>query len=156
MQLLLFSLDGERIAVPVDVVVESVRAVAVTPLPKAPGVVEGVIDLRGAVVPVFDMRLRFRRASRAVSPADHFVIVHAGARLAALHVDQVLDLIEVDDAAVATLDGRVRAEHVAGVATLADGLALIHDVATFLTRAEAETLDAALDRTGERAPNVAR
>jgi len=150
MRLLLFTIDEYRYGVPAEVVGEIVRAVAVTPLPNAPAVVEGVIDLRGAIVPVFDLRQRFGLPRRDVDPADHFIIVRAptrtGRRTAALHVDRVLELADVEDNAIQTLAGQVQsADHVAGVAALADGLAVIHDVATFLSAAESESLQAALD-----------
>lgn len=160
MRLLLFTLDEQRYAVPAESVTEIVRAVAVTPLPNAPGVVEGMIDFRGVVVPVFDLRMRFRLARRAVEPADHFIIVRAASRaasrMAALHVDRVLDLAEVNDVATDALRGQVHsAAHVAGVATLADGLAIIHDVDTFLSQAEADSLDAAMDAAMDTAPGAA-
>lgn len=156
MRLLLFTIDGHRYAVRADAVVEMVRAVEVTPVPNVPSVVEGIIDLRGRVVPVFDLRRRFGLPTREVDVADQFVIVRAANRLAALHVDHVLDLADVDDASVASLAADVpSAKHVAGVATLADGMAMINDVDTFLSAAESESLDTALEtasagRAGQR------
>jgi purine-binding chemotaxis protein CheW len=145
MRILLFTIDDQRYGVPAEAIIEIVRAVAITLLPNAPAVIEGMIDLRGSVVPVFDLRRRFRLPPRALSPDDHFVIVRAGARTAALHVDHALDIVDVDDAAIGALTGQVqRADYVAGVAALADGLAVIHDVDTFLSSAESESLDAAL------------
>lgn len=144
MRLLLFVINDVRYAMRSEAVAEIIRAVAVTPLPNAPAVIEGIIDLRGRVVPVFDLRLRFGLASRPVAASDHFIIARATSRLAALHVDRVLDLVDVaDDAIDAT--GQPSIRHVAGVALLGDGMALIHDLDTFLTTAEAETLDAALE-----------
>lgn len=145
MRLLLFLIDETRYAIRADAVVEIVRAVAVTPLPNAPAVVEGIIDVRGSIVPVFDLRRRFHLPLRELSPTDHFVIVRASTRQAAMHVDRVLDLENVDESSVSRVTDRVlRADYVAGVATTADGLAVIHDVDEFLSAAEAESLDAAL------------
>lgn len=147
MRLLLFVIDDVQYAVRSDVVAEIIRAVAVTPLPNAPDVIEGIIDVRGRIVPVFDLRLRFGRRSRPVIPADHFILVRATTRLAALHVDRVLDLIDVDDTSVDPLGSQVSAaSQVTGVALLPDGMALIHDVDAFLSAAEAVSLDAALER----------
>ena len=147
MRLLLFVVDDVQYAVRSDVVAEIVRAVAVTPLPNAPDVIEGIIDVRGRIVPVFDLRLRFGRRSRSVIPADHFILVRAATRLAALHVDRVLDLIDVDASAIDPMGAQVSsAPQVAGVALLPDGMALIHDVDAFLSAAEAASLDSALER----------
>ena len=145
MRILLFTIDDQRYGVPAETIVEIVRAVAITLLPSAPAVIEGLIDLRGSVVPVFDLRRRFRLPARELSPNDQFVIVRAGTRTAALHVDRAVDIMDVDDAAIGSLSGQLhQADYVAGVAALADGLAVIHDVDTFLSRAESESLDAAL------------
>jgi purine-binding chemotaxis protein CheW len=144
-RLLLFTIDENRYGIVADAVVEIVRAVAITPLPNAPAVIAGVIDVRGVVMPVFDVRRRFGLAAREVELSDHFVVVRAKRRSAVLHVDRVLDLADVDDDALSSLAGQVPSSpYVAGVVTLADGLAVIHDVDTFLSRAEEESLDAAL------------
>ena len=145
MRLLLFVIDDVQYAVRSEAVAEIIRAVAVTPLPNAPPVIEGIIDVRGRIAPVFDLRLRFGRPSRPVAASDHFILVRATTRLAALHVDRVLDLIDIDDSSVDPIGSQVSSAHVAGVALLPDGMALIHDVDTFLSAAEAETLDSALE-----------
>ena len=145
MRLLLFIIDDVQYAVRSEAVAEIIRAVAVTPLPNAPPVIEGIIDVRGRIAPVFDLRLRFGRPSRPVAARDHFILVRATTRLAALHVDRVLDLIDIDDSSIDPIGSQVSSAHVAGVALLPDGMAFIHDVDTFLSAAEAETLDAALE-----------
>ncbi|MEO6878341.1 MAG: chemotaxis protein CheW [Gemmatimonadaceae bacterium] len=145
MRLLGFSLDGHRYGITADTVTEIIRAVAITPLPGSPAVIEGIIDVRGAIVPVFNLRARFALPHKPLEPSDQFVLTRTSARVAALHVDQVADLVDVDDGAVSDPARQVPASpHIAGVATLADGLVLIHDVETFLSHAESETLDAAL------------
>jgi purine-binding chemotaxis protein CheW len=145
-RLLLFVIDDVQYAVRSEVVAEMIRAVAVTPLPNAPSVIEGIIDVRGRIAPVFDLRLRFGRPSRPVAASDHFILVRATSRLVALHVDRVLDLVDVDDSAVDAIGSQLSSvAHVAGVALLPDGMALIHDVDTFLSAAESDTLAAALE-----------
>jgi purine-binding chemotaxis protein CheW len=148
-RLLLFTIDDHRYGIAAQAVAEIVRAVAITPLPNAPPVIAGLIDVRGAVIPVFDLRRRFGLPARDVELADHFIIVRASRRMAVLHVDRVLDLVDVDDAAISTLADQLQSPvHVAGVATLDDGLAVIHDVDAFLSRAEEESLEAALAANG--------
>src|SRR5262245_54805748 len=94
-KLLLFELAARRCAVLARDVVEFVRAVEIRPLPHAPLVVEGIIDLRGEIVPVLDIRSRFRLAARPLQPSDHFLVVIAGARKVALRVDRALSLLEL-------------------------------------------------------------
>jgi purine-binding chemotaxis protein CheW len=147
-QLLLFDIHDQRFAMRAEAVIEVVRAVEVTPLSGAPEVVLGIIDFRGVVIPVFDLRKRFGLPRREVDPADQFIIARAAQRTVALHVDHALDLIDVDAGSIAPVANSVRtAPHVAGVATLADGLAVIQDLDAFLSAAEADSLDAALSAT---------
>ncbi|MEP6689548.1 MAG: chemotaxis protein CheW [Gemmatimonadaceae bacterium] len=147
MELLVFQLDGARYALALDAVREVVRAVAVTPLPGAPDVVHGVIDVRGSVVPVFDLRARLGTTPREIDPDDQFVLANAGARVVALQVDRVEWMAEVDVTAVSA-DVARDTPHIAGVARLADGLVLIHDLETFLSESEVVALDDAMRAAG--------
>lgn len=145
MHLLVFTLDDQRYALPVAVVHETIPAVAVTPLPAAPAVVDGVIVVRGTLAPVYDLRVRFGRPGAVVRASEHFVLADAGNRLVALRTDRVLDVVAVDerDVTPASPDDP-RLARVAGVARLPDGLVLVQDLAAFLSDAEAATLDRAL------------
>ena len=142
-KLLTFAIESRQFGIRVDQIDEVIRAVRLTPLPKAPRVVEGLIDVRGTVVPVLDSRSRFRLGCKAVEPADHIVIARANDRTVGLRVDRAIDILTVPEHEIE--DVRALAppsEYVAGVAKLPNGLLLIHDLATFLSDAEAETLDA--------------
>lgn len=150
MDLLVLHVGATRVAVPLGSVREILRAVLITPLPAAPPVVEGIIAVRGAAVPVFDMRLRFGHPLRRLHPDDRLVLVAAGARLAALHCERADDIIERD--ALAITEAPAFREHdrlVAGVAHLSDGIAVVHDPAAFLDDAESIALDEAMARLGE-------
>lgn len=139
---------GRTFGLPATVVREVVRAVAVTPLPRAPGVIEGVINVRGRVIAVLDLRRRFRLPARAVVPSDHFVLVDAAPFVLAMRTDRVLELRGFPDAAVDEARRVIPyAEYVAGVARLDDGLLLLHDVTSFLAQGEAVALAGAMTRT---------
>lgn len=140
---LVFRIDDQRYALPAEDVAEVLAAVTIARLPKAPAVVEGIIDLRGRLVPVLDLRARFRHPPRALDLSDRLVVARAAGRLVALRVDEAIGLEPMGQ--VRALDGLVpRAGYVAGVARLDDGLVLVHDLATFLTEAESEAIDRAL------------
>jgi purine-binding chemotaxis protein CheW len=127
------------------VIREVVRAVDVTPLAGAPRVVEGLIDYRGTIIPVFSLRRRFELPDREMRLSDVFIIADTGQRTAALHVDAVDELSTIAETDVHAADELVHGgAHIAGAATLRDGLVLLHDVATFLSAAEADTLNAAM------------
>jgi purine-binding chemotaxis protein CheW len=144
-EVLVFEVAGQTYGLPSGDVLELVRAVAITPLPGAPPVIEGVVNVRGRVLPVLDVRARFRLPTKALELSDHFIVAAAGARGVILRVDRATHLALVDEATVQppqTLGPS--ATYVAGVVKLDDGLVLIHDLATFLSAAEAASLDEAL------------
>jgi purine-binding chemotaxis protein CheW len=145
MNILAVSVAGERFGLPVTAVREILRAVALAPLPGAPPHVEGVLNARGELLAVFDLRARFGLPTRAIEPSDHLVVVRVGERVVALRVDEADELIEVEDQQLvppASLSPSFR--RVAGVAALPDGAVVIHDLSAFLSETEAETLDDAL------------
>jgi purine-binding chemotaxis protein CheW len=140
---LVFQLDRWRYAIAAADAREVAPAVTVVPLPKAPRIVQGVIDLRGALVPVLDIRSRFGLPAKPLELADHLLVVSAEERVVALHVDCVIGLMRVPGDAIEDACRAVPASsYVAGVAKLPDGLVLIHDLATFLSKAEADALAA--------------
>src|SRR5450759_3745854 len=87
--LVLFHLDEQRYALHLPAVERVVRAVEVTPLPKAPEIVLGVINAHGQVIPVVDVRKRFRLPEREMELDDHIMIARTPKRLLALPVDLV-------------------------------------------------------------------
>jgi purine-binding chemotaxis protein CheW len=148
-EILVFEVGGQRYGLPAPGVREIVRAVTLTPLPRMPAIVEGVINLRGTVVPVLDIRARFQLPAKAVEHTDHLIVAWAGQRLVALRVDRALELTRLDagdvESAETVLPG---VEYVDRVAKCPEGLVLIHDLATFLSRAEADELQKALPAGG--------
>lgn len=123
-----------------------VRAAAVTPLPQAPDVVMGVLDLHGEVVPVINLRRRFRFPEREICCDDHFVVARSATRTLALVVDSAEGVIDHADEVVAPeeiLDG---IEFLQGVTRTAEGLVLIHDLDTLLFACEERILAAALEQ----------
>jgi purine-binding chemotaxis protein CheW len=150
-QFLEFAIADRRLGLPTEVLQEVVRAVAIAPLPKAPPIVEGVINLRGTLVPVLDLRQRFGLPCVPVAPDQHLVIARAGRRVVALRVDRALALVDVEERAIVPPE-RVapRTEYVAGIAALADGLLVIHDLERFLSLEEARQVDAVIDAAATR------
>jgi purine-binding chemotaxis protein CheW len=142
---LLFELSGARCAIPLESVHEVVRAVEITSLPGAPEIVEGVIDVRGDVVPVVDVRARLGLRSAPLRASQFIVVAQAGERRVGIRVDGMewIESLAEDD--VAAPERIVRGlEPLAGVARAVGGLVLLYDPDGFLRQAESEVLDAAL------------
>lgn len=147
--LISFRLGPERFGLPIGGVREIVRAVAITPLPGAPPIVEGVIDFRGRLVPVVDPRQRAALPRVELQPDQHFIVAEAGPRWVALRVDRVEEVVEVTPLAIEQAVAAIpAAPYVAGLARLPDGLLVIYDLERFLSMDEAQQLDAAVRQAG--------
>lgn len=151
----LFSLDAGRYALPLESVERIVHAAEITALPLAPDVVLGAIDIAGDILPVYDLRRRFRLAARPLRIADQFIVARAARRRVVLVVDAAVGVHDGTD--VPSVDSArllARAEPasaaICGVISLPDGLVLIQDLERFLSVDESDALDAALEAMRER------
>ena len=144
-QLVVFRLGEQRYALPLTAVERIVRAVEVTPLPGAPAIVLGAIDVEGRVLPVFNLRRRFLLPQREIDPADQFLIAWTARRMVALVIDEAQGVIEREQSAVIASDRIAPGlEQFQGMVQLDDGLVLIHDLEKFLSLDEARALDEAM------------
>lgn len=142
----MFEVGEHRFGLDLHAVREIVRAVLVAPLPGAPPVVEGIIDVRGQLVPVYDFRARFGLPPQALRADDRFVLAVANGRPVAVHCDRVEWLTSVPHDAIERAGAVTRGDRrIAGAARLPDGIILLSDLAAFLDEAESEALDAALE-----------
>jgi purine-binding chemotaxis protein CheW len=147
--ILTFELDNRRHAFRADDVVQVVQMVEIAPLPGAPAVIEGIVNVRGTIVPVLDLRSRLGLPARAIDAGQHLVILATGARSSAVRVDVAEDFVTIPDTdiAVSLADsgvGQAGSRHVAGIAATPDGTTIIYDLAAFLSQSETATLDTAL------------
>ena len=140
--LVVFSLDDRRFAVPLSAVVRIERMVALTPLPKAPDIVMGIINFHGRVIPVVDIRSRFNMTPRPSELSDQLLIIQTGERTIAFIVDVVEGIIDAFQDQCADAGSVLPiVEYVKGVVKLEDGMVLIHDPDAFLSLEEGRTLD---------------
>lgn len=146
-RVLVVHLDGVRYALPLAEVVEVLPAAAVVPLPGAPEVVEGLLNVRGTPVPVVDLRARTGLPGRTAAPGDHLVACQVRGRVVAARVDRAEEVVSVDSDDLRAIDEVAAASHLAGVTRTADGLLLVYDVASFLSAEEILGLDRALELT---------
>ena len=142
---IVFSLGNQRYALPLSAVDRVVRMVAITPLPKAPDIVLGVVNLQGRVIPVINMRRRFSLPEKAIALSDQLIVAHTSRRSVALVADAVHDVIADSSQGLMETENILPGiEYVDGVIKLEDGLILIHDLEKFLSLKEESALDRAL------------
>lgn len=145
-QLVVFDIEGQRYALRLGAVEQVLPMVAIAPLPKAPSVACGVINLYGQVVPVLNIRSRFSLPPRDYGLTGRLLVVRTRRRIVALPVDEVVGVEEVVGETV-TPPGAVLPGigYVEGIVACADGLIFIHDLDTFLSLDEEQQLSEALE-----------
>lgn len=142
-----FGLDAARYALPLAVVDRIVRAAHVTALPLAPPGVLGVIDVAGQVLPVFNLRHKFRLPERNIDPADQLLIARTAHRTVVLVIDAAHGVLERPATAmIGAAQIAPTPAHIRGVIPLDDGLVLIHDLEVFLSPDESRALDEAMSQ----------
>ena len=154
-QYLTFLLADEECAVNILKVKEIIEYGTVTAVPKAPTWARGVINLRGAVVPVVDLAAKFGLEKKPVSKTTCIVIVETRFEdqdvmmgVIADAVSQVLELSEEDIRPVPDFGTRVRMDYLLGMAQLGRKFALLLDVDKVLTTEELNGLSEVSAYTG--------
>ncbi len=141
----MFCLDDRRYALHLDAVERVLPSLDVTPLPKAPEIVLGLINIKGKIMPALDVRKRFRLPEREVGLHDHLIVAKTSKRTVAIPVDSASGVMEISAQEITEAKGIVPGlDYLEGVVKLKDGMLLIHDVEKFLSLEEETTLEEAL------------
>jgi len=146
-QYLTFTLGGELFGIPIDRVREILEYLEPTTIPMMPAFLRGVINLRGAVVPVIDLQARFGRGATEVAHRSCFVIVEVeydgGAHPLGILVDAVNEVVAVDRSRLEpkpTFGARIRADFVDGILNLEKSFVITLNMGQILSIEELATL----------------
>lgn len=134
-----FSLENETYAVPIQAIEEIIGCQDISLLPNVPPFIKGVINLRGELVPVMDLRLKFRLEPREYNPLTVFLIVRVDEKVMGLVVDNVADVLVIDPSKVQktpVFSAKISTDFIEGVYKDAqDQMVILVDV-TALTKPE--------------------
>ena len=144
-EILVFEVDGRCFGLPAADVREIVRAVTITRLPQAPELVEGVVNLRGQIVPVIYLRWKLGLLAKAIALSDQLINVCSGTFLLALRIDRAVELWT--DTPSDPERGQAALDR---VAKLAGGLAPILDLRSLVTPEERSAVASLLSQTVTR------
>lgn len=131
LHLVVFRLDREEYAVPIELVREVVRVADVTRVPQAPAHIRGVMNLRGRILPIVEIRTRLDLTPAELTPASRVVVVEVAGRILGLLVDSVGQVAKVGERLVAAPPDEIRtagAETVTGVARVGSRLLILLDL----------------------------
>ncbi len=144
-RIVVFSLDEPRYALPLSAVERVVRAVEITPLPNAPEVVQGMINVQGRIVPVVNIRELLHLPAREIYCGDHFIIARTQLRTVALVADYVAEIRECTGSEMVSAGETLPfVEYIKGVAKTEDNLILIYDLDLFVPLDKERDMDTAL------------
>ena len=139
LQLVVFRLAQEEYGLPITKVQEINRLVPITKLPQTPSFVEGVINLRGRIIPVIDLRKRFHLGEKEESDDTRIIIVEVDGQTVGVTVDQVTEVVRLPGNAVEPPPPAfiLEAQYVNGVGKLDNRLLILLNIDKILTSQEA-------------------
>lgn len=134
-----FRVGTETFGVPISTVHEIVRVPAITAVPESPDCVEGVINLRGRIIPVVDLRKRFGEKSIASGKKNRILVAEVDSKMIGLIVDAASEVLkippsEIDPPPNVFEEGEVN--YVTGVGKLGGRLIIMIDLTRILQRGE--------------------
>ncbi|HTI64407.1 MAG TPA: chemotaxis protein CheW [Gemmatimonadaceae bacterium] len=152
-KLVVFRIGDDLFAAEVLAVDRVLRYMAPNPVPDVPRWIEGVIEHRGGVIPVVDLRRRMERDEIAVGPSTRILVLHTSDGYVGAIADAVVEVAVVPVSAVAPpppLFRGLAADAARGIAKVRDQLVVVLDVDRVLTRAERVVVDDPAALAGDR------
>jgi len=145
-QYVVFSINQQFFGIEIFKIKEVLSYRKITPLPQAGGFIKGIINLLGAVIPVFDLREKFNMPTAAEFTQFHVIIViEISGRIMGVIVDDVSDVVEISPEEFQTTDdlpSNVQREYLKGVGKKNDKMIILLDMDYLLSSEELELADA--------------
>ncbi|MFA6149081.1 MAG: chemotaxis protein CheW [bacterium] len=141
-QLVTFRLGDEEYGVDILKVHEINRMMDITAVPNAPNCIEGVINLRGKVIPVINLRMKFGLPHRQADALSKIVVVDIG-MAAGIIVDSVSEVLRVSSDVIEPpppMTASIGSEYILGVGKLKDRLLILLDIERLLGAADGEMM----------------
>lgn len=138
-----FSLADESYCVLIGDVQEIIRMEDIVNIPNSPYFIEGIINIRGRVLPIIHLRKRFNMPAVDQTQSSRIIVVNLDGVIAGLIVDQVNEVINIDGNKIETPPDIITSENqrfLSGIANLGSALILILDVKKLLSEKEHEML----------------
>ncbi len=145
-QIVVCELAGERYGVDIGSVYEIIRFQPITAVPAAPSFVEGVLNLRGRIIPVVDLPGRFGLPRGDRTKASRIVVAGTSGMRVGLIVDSVSEVLMIPEESIEAtpeVAGGNDAAYIRGIAKLGQQLVIILDLDALFGTAERVSLDAA-------------
>jgi purine-binding chemotaxis protein CheW len=135
-ELISFAIGDDQYGVDIMAVREIKGWTEITHLPNQPDYMRGVLNLRGAMVPIIDLRCRFGQGLTEATPLHVVIVVQIDANLIGLLADRVLDIVAFESTkvqAVPRLSHAARADFLSGLLTIESGMIAMIDLTALLS-----------------------
>ena len=143
LQLVTFSIGEEEFGVDILKVQEIIRTMEITKVPRAQDFVEGVINLRGKVIPIIDLRRRFGLDSKAHDKHTRIIVIEINNMIVGFVVDSVSEVLRIPASTVEPpppVVAGLESEYISGVGKLHDRLLILLDLDKLLSGEDMESL----------------
>lgn len=143
-QLVVFQLADEFYGVDIGAVNTIIRMQEVTRVPRTPVFIDGVINLRGSIIPVIDLRKRFNLPGGEITKASRIMVVEVSGQLIGMIVDAVAETLRLPSDAIeppSPVIASVDSEYLRGVGKQSERLVILLDLEKVLASREFETLN---------------
>ncbi|MFP4474402.1 MAG: chemotaxis protein CheW [Desulfatibacillaceae bacterium] len=144
-QYVVFSLSGQQYGIEIFKIKEVFSYRKITPLPHVKGFVKGIINLRGVILPVFDLRDKFDLPLEQYTPFHVIIVVEIAGRVMGIIADEISDVLElqaVDFQTTGNLPPGISREYLKGVGRKGEEMTILLDVDKLLSTEELEMVDA--------------
>ena len=147
---LTFSLAGEEYGIGILKIKEIIGMMSITPVPRTPSYVKGVINLRGKVIPVVDLRLKFGMEEASYTERTCIIVVEIGSQggsvLIGIVVDSVSEVLNIKGADIEetpAFGARLDTDYILGMAKMNGGVKILLDIDKVLSERDITLLDKA-------------
>jgi purine-binding chemotaxis protein CheW len=138
-----FTVDSENYCIDILKVKELMGMTTITPLPRTPQFIRGVINLRGQIIPIIDLRLKFGLSFQEYTKRTCIIVVevsYAGENiLMGLVVDAIQEVVSIPEekmSKIPYINAKIRSEYIKGIADTPEGMKIILDVLKVLSDEE--------------------
>lgn len=143
-----FRVGRETFGLPISIVREIIRVPEITSVPNAPDYIEGVVNLRGRIIPIIDMRKRFGEKSTEASNKNRIVVVEVDNRSVGLIVNSASEVLRIPPSEIEaphSVFHEGELDYITGVGKLKGRLVILLDLKRILQNRELRGLEEAVD-----------
>ncbi len=140
---LIFTIDKEKYGIEIKYVLEIIGIQTITKIPELDDYIKGIINLRGKIIPVIDVRLRFKKPVMEYDDRTCIIVVNVGELTVGLIVDRVSEVINISEDQVAlppSTSMNTKNKYINGIGKIGEGVRLLIDCNKLLSDNDKETI----------------